>query len=219
MKKLLALILALLMVFAFVGCGEKAEPVEDEPVEEAPEAEAKTVSPLPSGIEGESDITVPVTFNAETLAEADGVYTIEAELFSVELFDAVDITTLAAGDTLVIGGEEIVVETTEEKNGFLVINGGIEEGGVELISNEGGTFRASGLDDYPTYASEGVRTLTFAEGLVFTDTSDLENPDGVIADGAALAEAIQNGVLFTHLNTTARIVDDEIQEVSLIYIP
>ena len=44
----------------------------------------------------------------------------------------VDISQLAVGDTIVVDGKDMVVASREDKDGFVTINGGLEQGGVDL---------------------------------------------------------------------------------------
>ena len=89
----------------------------------------------------------------------------------------VDIAQLAVGDTIVVDGKDMVVTSREDENGFVTINGGLEQGGVDLTSDDSGVYYAVGLDDTKSYHELGKVTVPVAEGFVLTDNADPEHPD------------------------------------------
>ena len=80
----------------------------------------------------------------------------------------VDIAQLAVGDTIVVDGKDMVVTSREDENGFVTINGGLEQGGVDLTSDDSGVYYAVGLDDAKSYHELGKVTVPVAEGFVLT---------------------------------------------------
>ena len=214
-KKIWTLALAVCMIL-LVGCGTQDNGAKDD---------MQRVEPMLSGITMESmtDETFPAAFSAADMTEQNGVLTLTVTGYEEELFDAVAITTLKAGDTVVAGGEEYVVETVEQKeNGLISVNGGEEQGGIDFATDDdGGVYYVEGLDDIHTYADLGTASLPLAETFVFTDNSDLEHPDReysaeefrqILADDT-------NGYGFEVNNTTVTVENGQITEIVRNYQP
>ena len=144
----------------------------------APKKTFQCVAPLDRGtnIEQMTDFTLPAQFTTEDFNWMGG--NLKMTLFSEDLYDAVEISQLQIGDTLIYDGQRMVVETLEEMNGTLCINGGLEEGGAWLQGYEGGTYRAVQMDDHSLYSELGKVELPLAEDLVVIDCGD--NPDDPI---------------------------------------
>ena len=90
-------------------------------------------------------------------------------VYEEEIYDAVEVSLMQIGDTLNINGRELVVESIQDVNGDLKVNGGIEEGGAELLAGSGGTYRARSLEDAPAYLETGRSTLPLSEALTISD--------------------------------------------------
>lgn len=144
-------------------------------------------------------------------------------MFAEEFFDAVAITELKAGDKLVAGGTEYVVETVEQADSGLVsINGGQEQGGVDLATDdEGGVFFVEGMDNSHTYSALGKATLTLAENFALTDDSDLDNLNKKYnaEEFKALLGDDSNSYGFNRVNTTVKVDNGEITEIHRIFQP
>lgn len=125
-------------------------------------------------IDNVSDATIPAGFWGKSLKEKDGKLTLDVEIYSEDIFDAVDVSMLEEGSTIVLGGEPQLVMTKEEGKDGYDINGGLEKGGFELVSNGGGTYRYRGFDDISSFTYDGSRTFPVSEKCVFTDSFDLE---------------------------------------------
>ena len=132
--------------------------------------------------------------------------------------DQVDIAQLAVGDTIVVDGKDMVVTSREDENGFVTINGGLEQGGVDLTSDDSGVYYAVGLDDTKSYHELGKVTVPVAEGFVLTDNADLEHPDETYA-AANLAELAASEPGFTANNTLATIEHGELTVLARSYTP
>lgn len=185
---------------------------------------AKTVAPQAGEIDPDhlEDGIYAVAFDrGDILGGATGIYMNSVHFYTMDWFDIVDINTLAAGDTLVVRGEPILVTSVEVVDGTVMVNGGLEEGGVELRSEEDSNgFRVWEYDDVATYTERGVGTLTLAPSAVFIDSSDFEK--GTITVGYDdIVSAIQNSEneYFNEENTTVRIEDGKVVEINRIYLP
>ena len=150
-----------------------------------------------------------------------GLTLVDAEIFTEDVYDIVDIATLQPGMYLYMDGEYMKVETIKEGD-YLEINGGYYEGGCSLGTWEDSNgWHAVIEDDHTTYTSHGKATLVLAENAVFTDTSDPEG-EVVTAEGIdeimPLFDAMDHGD-FNRYNTTIRVENGEIAEINRRYIP
>ena len=236
MKKALAILLAL-SVLALSACAAKqvnsdtqkdvsaetaapsADPEQTEDAQQSAQ-EAKRVEPLPETLDVNAltDATVAASFSAEDISEKDGKTQITLTVYDYDVYDMVDIAQLAVGDTIVVDGKDMVVTSREDKDGFVTINGGLEQGGVDLTSDDSGVYYAVGMDDAKSYHELGKITVPVAEGFVLTDNSDLEHPDETYA-ASDLAKLAASEPGFTANNTLATIEHGELTVLARSYTP
>ena len=236
MKKALAILLAL-SVLALSACAAKqvnsdaqkdvsaetaapsADPEQTEDAQQSAQ-EAKRVEPLPETLDVNAltDATVAASFGAADISEKDGKTEITLTVYDYDVYDMVDIAQLAIGDTIVVDGKDMVVASREDKDGFVTINGGLEQGGVDLTSDDSGVYYSVGMDDAKSYHELGKITVPVAEGFVLTDNSDLEHPDATYA-ASDLAKLAGESVGFTANNTLATIEHGELTVLARSYTP
>ena len=233
MKKVLAILLAL-SVLALSACAAKqansdtqkdsnTAETEQKPGSEQteqPAQGAKRVEPLLETLDVNAltDATVASSFGAEDISEKDGKTEITLTVYDYDVYDIVDISLLAVGDTIVVDGKDMVVASREDKDGFVTINGGLEQGGVDLTSDDSGVYYAVGMDDAKSYHELGRITVPVADGFVLTDNSDPEHPDETYA-ASDLAKLAGEGVGFTAGNTLATIEHGELTVLARSYTP
>ena len=236
MKKALAILLAL-SVLALSACAAKqvnsdtqkdvsaetaapsADPEQTEDAQQSAQ-EAKRVEPLPETLDVNAltDATVAASFSAEDISEKDGKTQITLTVYDYDVYDMVDVAQLAVGDTIVVDGKDMVVTSREEKDGFVTINGGLEQGGVDLTSDDSGVYYAVGMDDVKSYHELGRITVPVAEGFVLTDNADPEHPDETYA-ASDLAKLAASEPGFTANNTLATIEHGELTVLARSYTP
>ena len=233
MKKVLAILLAI-SVLALSACAAKqvnsdtqkdsnTAETEQKPGSEQteqPAQGAKRIEPLAESLDlnALTDATVAASFGAEDISEKDGKTEITLTVYDYDIYDIVDISLLAVGDTIVVDGKDMVVASREDKDGFVTINGGLEQGGVDLTSDDSGVYYAVGMDDAKSYHELGRITVPVAEGFVLTDNSDPEHPDETYA-ASDLAKLAGEGVGFTANNTQATIEHGELTVLARSYTP
>lgn len=236
MKKALAILLAL-SVLALSACAAKqvnsdtqkdvsaetaapsADPEQTEDAQQSAQ-EAKRVEPLPETLDVNAltDATVAASFSAEDISEKDGKTQITLTVYDYDVYDMVDVAQLAVGDTIVVDGKDMVVTSREDKDGFVAINGGLEQGGVDLTSDDSGVYYAVGMDDVKSYHELGRITVPVAEGFVLTDNADPEHPDETYA-ASDLAKLAASEPGFTANNTLATIEHGELTVLARSYTP
>lgn len=241
MKKVLAILLAI-SVLALSACAAKqtALDTQDTPAaettgqpdaseqageeqaseEQQPAQEAKRIEPLPESLDlnALTDATVAASFGADDISETDGKTELTLTIYDYDIYDMVDIAQLAVGDTIVVDGKDMVVTSREDENGFVTINGGLEQGGVDLTSDDSGVYYAVGMDDAKSYHELGKITVPVAEGFVLTDNSDPDHPDETYA-ASDLAKLAASEPGFTANNTLATIEHGELTVLARSYTP
>ncbi len=202
----------------------RAQEKENAQTQNIPEEDLHSSYIEPLGMEYDTvsvpDCTVNALFNVKDFDTEAGTLTFTA--YTEELFDAVEIGLMQIGDTLKIGGSEIVVESIQDVNGDLIVNGGFEEGGAELTSAGGGTYKARSMDNYPTYIELGRSTLPISEELTISDSyKDAASPktatyeelqdylDGL--DGASDS--------FNYVSTTVMVDKGKVVDITRNWVP
>ena len=103
---------------------------------------------------------------------------------------------------------------TQEQPGAEIM----EQGGVDLTSDDSGVYYAVGLDDAKSYHELGKITVPVAEGFVLTDNSDLEHSDETYA-ASDLTKLAASELGFTANNTLATIEHGELTVLARSYTP
>lgn len=185
--------------------------------------EGRTVEPETTEIDVNNleDGVYPVAFDRGDVAKlSSGTFMNAVRVYTEDWYDIVDINTLAAGDTIVVGGESIAVNSVD-RGDKVAINGGLDAGGIDLISVEDSNgYRVQDYDDASSYTLRGTATLTLAENATFTDGSDIES-DPVTAQYEGIVEALNGAKIdfFSPNNTTVRIENGRVVEINRVYVP
>ena len=110
--------------------------------------------------------------------------------------------------------------TSVERNEFgsLCINGGFENGGFDLATDDSGVFYEKGYNDSRNWYAVGEVTLPLANNFVGVDNADLEFPDLALTPDNFLNDNI---IIFdfTPYNTTIRVENGQIVELDRRYTP
>lgn len=180
------------------------------------------IAPLPSGLDVDNlqDCTVPASFTADDFRWMGG--NLRMVVYSKDLYDAVEISQMQVGDTLIYMGEPMVVETIEETRGGLDINGGIEYNGCCLAGYEGGTYVARNMDDHATYTKLGAAEVALAENFVIIDCGEFPtDPSDTVRTGQKLyLEGLRNSRRgFFPLNTEVTVEKGMVTEINRRWIP
>ena len=132
MKKVLAILLAL-SVLALSACAAKQansdtqkdsntaeteqQPDSAQTAEtQQPAQEAKRIEPLAESLDlnALTDATVAASFGAEDISEKDGKTEITLTVYDYDVYDMVDISQLAVGDTIVVDGKDMTKLSVKE---------------------------------------------------------------------------------------------------------
>lgn len=195
-------------------------------------ADPRTIHPVATSIDlnNIADAVLPVSFNQGDIASlASGVYINAIHVYSMDTYDPAQIEALRPGDTLMVSGEAVAVETAAlepedpemPEVRVMQINGGEDEGGYTLISTPESTgYVVRMLSDMATYTELGVINLALDASATYTDSSNIEAEPVTYAYGD-IAGAIQNDEYgyFVQYNTTIHVVGGRIVEIKRDYVP
>lgn len=181
------------------------------------------IAPLESGlhIDALKDCTVAANFSVQDFNWQKRTLTFS--VYSEDLYDAVAISQMALGDTLIYDGKPMAVKKIQKDKNGVSINGEIEEGGAWLTSNGGGTYRATIWDDHSVYTLVGKTTLPLADDFTLIDCTDEPTaPSDTLRTGQQehLTQMAKQGRdNFYAINTRITIVQGKVTEVRRFWIP
>lgn len=214
-----------------VAATETAAPEATTAAEEtqAPEATAETaentdvvmpIKTLTSAEDALADGGYSVAFTADDLVEKDNGYELTVEVFEEERYEAEAIEKLEEGAEIQSNGEVIKVENVQKKENAIFINGGRDNGGLELWDDDG-AYRTVLENEASVYTSVGKITMPLAEDTTFEDHADIENgPEGKVYEMKDLPKAIQDSTSeFNQLNTLITVRGEKIVQIIRNYMP
>lgn len=223
MKKVLSVAVALCLALSVSACGKSDSSTASGGSAGAASSgtESQRVEPLPSAAldtENLADGTYAVSFSAADVIDDGGLLKLHFTVYDYALYDAVQISQLAAGDTLVVDGQDMTVETVEQTDSGVIVNGGLENGGTDLASGDGGTYYISQMDDAKDYQVVGQATLPVSQEFVLTDDADLSNPGQTLLAGD-LFSLKDDDQGFTVNNTTLTVENGYVVSAQRVYMP
>ena len=218
MRKYVRNMAVITLALLLAGCGE----VKPEQAIEQPQ-EGKTISPLPVTIDMNQldNCTVAVSFEeGDAYVDDTGIMRLDATVYTYDLYDMVDISLLEEGDTIVIRNQEVEVATLERtEHGLVIINGGEENGGYDLYTDDSGVYYEMGFNDTKAYYPLGEATIRVSVDFKFYDNSDIEAGEKMFYPGDFLIDDAGIRYDFNANNTTIVIEDGQIIQMNRIYTP
>ena len=222
MKRLFKATLSLGLALGVLGLSGCGTPAADSGSASAggSQGEARRVEPLADTLDvsalAEGDQQFTAGFRGSDIREDGGQLVIDLTVYTYDLYDAVDISMLAAGDTLVVKGEDIPVTAVAEENGGVTVNGGLENGGVDLISAGGGAYRVQLENDARDLYEVGTVTLPVGQDCVLTDDADPEDTGRTLYAGDLLGLGDE---VFSPQATTVETVGGTVTAIPRDYMP
>ena len=215
MKKILSIILTLILsVGLFAGCNSQTGKEENN---------AKVINPLPETLDVNAldNCTVAVSLEkGDAYVDDNGKMVMNLTVYSYELYDMVDIASLEENDVIVRRNEEVTITEVERTDSGLVrINGGEENGGFDLVSNDNTVYYESGMNDIKAYYELGKITLPVSVDFRYIDESEPEKEAKTYYPGDFLTDYAGLEYNFTPNNTTVVIEDGVIIRMNKVYMP
>ena len=215
MKKILSIILTLILsVGLFAGCNSQTGKEENN---------AKVINPLPETLDVNAldNCTVAVSLEkGDAYVDDNGKMVMNLTVYSYELYDMVDVASLEENDVIVRRNEEVTITEVERTDSGLVrINGGEENGGFDLVSNDNTVYYESGMNDIKAYYELGKITLPVSVDFRYIDESEPEKEAKTYYPGDFLTDYAGLEYNFTPNNTTVVIEDGVIIRMNKVYMP
>ena len=180
-----------------------------------------TIYPLPNAtMENLSDAILSVSLEeGHAYVDDTGKMQMDLKIYTYDQYDMVDIANLKVGDAIVRSSGEVEIHSIERNEmGTVFINGGLDNGGFDLVTDDSGVFYEMGYSDHKSWYEIGEATIRVSVDFVFTDTSDLDLGEVIYYPGSFLIGEVTN-YDFTPYNTTIRVESGQIVEMNRRYIP
>ena len=215
MKKI-TLLLALICIL-FTACSFEGN-------QEVDKSENMTkIMPLAStlDINNLTDCTVAVSLKkGDVYIDEAGIMQMKVTVHDYDLYDMVDISQLKEGDTIVIGKKDVMVSSLERNStGAVIINGGLDQGGHELITDDSGVFYETGYSDAKSYYSLGESIIRVSTDFEYSDKSILDAEEKIYYPGDFLTEDSGIDYNFTPHNTNIVITAGQVIAMNRVYVP
>ena len=215
MKKTLSVILTLILSVGLIaGCNSQTGKEENN---------AKVINPLPETLDVNAldNCTVAVSLEkGNAYVDDSGKMVMDVTVYSYELYDMVDVSTLEENDVIVRKDEEVTITEIERTDSGLVsINGGEENGGFDLVSNDNTVYYETGMNDIKAYYELGKATLPVSVDFEYIDESVLDSEAKTYYPGDFLTDDAEIEYNFTPNNTSIVIENGTIIKMNKVYMP
>jgi len=217
MKKTLSIMLVLILSIGLItGCNTQTGNKNEE-------NNTKVISPLPEtlDIKALDNCTVAVSLEKGDAKLSDsGKMVMDVTVYSYELYDMIDIASLKENDVIIRKNEEVTVTELERLDSGLVrINGGEENGGFDLVSNDSTVYYETGMNDIKAYYELGKVTLFVSDEFEYIDESDLDAEEKIYYPGDFLTDDADIEYNFSPNNTSIVIENGTIIKMNKVYMP
>ena len=196
-----------------------AKPETAEPAEK--QEPSVTVTPLPdTTMEDLKDAIVAVSLEeGDAYLDDTGKLQMKVKIYSYDKYDLAQITGLKVGDTIVPHAGEVKISTLERgTGGSVIINGGLEKGGLELVTDESTFFYEIGFNDAKNWYEVGEATIRVSTDFRGCDSADPKKGDVILYPGSFLVGEVTD-YHFTPDNTTIRVENGQVVEMNRVYVP
>ena len=183
--------------------------------------DAQIINPLPDAtMENLTDAILSVYLDeGDAYVDDQGRMQMNLKIYTYDKYDMVDIANLKVGDTVVRhSGEVKVISIEQNESGTIYINGGLENGGFDLVTDDCGIFYETGFNDVKNWHEIGEATIRVSVDFKGIDNADPEQGKVILYPGDFLVGAVTN-YDFTPYNTTIRVEDGQIVEMNRVFIP
>jgi hypothetical protein len=204
----------ILFVGLIAGCNSQTEKEENN---------TKVINPLPETLDVNAldNCTVAVSLEkGNAYVDDSGKMVMDVTVYSYELYDMVDISTLEENDVIVRQNKEVKITGLERTDSGLVrINGGEENGGFDLVSNDNTVYYETGMNDIKAYYELGKATLPVSVDFEYIDDSNPDDKAKKYFPGDFLTDDAGIEYNFTPNNTSIVIENGYIIRMNKVYMP
>ena len=218
MKNVISLIL--LVCVQLVGCSTANEIPSTEPAP-APEG-AKVILPLPDGtMDALSDSIVSVSFGEGDFYLSDsGKAMLKIKVYTYDKYDLVDISMLQVGDILKTCDGDVAIDSMHTNEfGTILINEGLDNGGLNLSTNNSGIYFLQGYNDMKFWYLAGEAELPVSDSFEFTDYADLDKGAVVLTAEDFLNKNSEIDFRYQPQDTVIRIENGQVVAMERSYTP
>ena len=183
--------------------------------------EAAVINPLPdTTMDNLTDAILSVSLEkGDAYVDDEGKLQMDVKIYSYCRYDMIDISMMKVGDKIATHAGEVEITSLERNEaGTIFINGGLEEGGMDLVTDDSGVFFETGFNDVKSWYEVGEATLRVSVDFMGHDTSDLDQGEVTFYPGDFLNDEIKN-YDFTPYNTTIRMEAGQVVELHRSYTP
>ena len=148
-----------------------------------------------------------------------GAMQMDVKLYTYYRYDMVDIAMMQVGDILLTYDGEVEITALERTaSGTVCINGGLEAGGFDLVTNDDGIYYELGFSDTKNWYEVGEVTIRVSGDFEGHDYSDLDKGEVIFYPGDFLSAGFVNYHFNPH-NTTIRVEAGQVVELNCVYVP
>lgn len=214
-----------------MNLSDSSTPVESSK-DPAPASHPMTVLPIhtaPDCTNPMPDGTYAVSFDSSALRQIGSNWILTAEVYDYDRYRSSDVEQLQVGDTIQCCGEAVPIvsvefraDTTTGDIYVLVLNGGMENDGISLLSNAArDTYRTFTFDDHPSYYSLGTTEFVLSQDIVLSDQGDDPSTQPTISSFDALPDWIGSARsnYFSEFATTLTVQNGTVTAITRHYIP
>ena len=223
--RIIAIVLLCAILSGCTSSGSKPEQTAESAAVETKAEETvapAVIHPLPDAtMKALDNAVLNISFEqTDVYQDESGKTILRTQIYTYEKFDLVDISGMKAGDTILLLGEEIQVKSVERNaHGTVLVNGGLDEGGFDLATDDCGIYFVHGYSDMKSWIPVGSAEFVVSDTFVFYDSADLELGTAVY-DAEDLVNAIPESLFgYQPQNTTVRIENGQVAEMNRIYTP
>ncbi|MBR5816263.1 MAG: hypothetical protein IKY38_02430, partial [Anaerotignum sp.] len=183
--------------------------------------EVKMINPIPdTTMENLTDSILSVSLEeGDAYVDDNGIMQMDLKIYTHDKYDMVDISQMKEGDMIITHNEEIEVVSIEQfESGLIFINGGLENGGIDLFTDENGVYYETGFDDARNWYEVGEATIRVSTDFEGVDNADPEQGEILLYPGSFLIGEVVN-YNFTPYNTTVRVEGGQIVGMNRVFVP
>ena len=224
MKRISSIVLIVLLCLSlFAGCKTETTPATSSATSSATPSEDGAIYPLPETLDVNAleNCTVAVSLNeGDAYVDDSGKMVMNLTVYTYDLYDMVDIASLKENDVIVRKNEKVKVTEIERlDSGLIHINGGEENGGFDLASNDDTVYYEMGMNDIKAYYELGKVTLPVSDEFEYIDQSDLDSKAKHYYPGDFLTDV--EGIEYNfHPNNTSIVIENgTIIKMNKVYMP